>query len=321
MRNKIADRQQEVSRLETIPADLSDLRAFCFVVDLGSITAAAKQLGETKGSVSRRLARLEKALGSSLVRRSPRLVQPTEDGITYRQRVGRVLELLEEATEELLQARAAPHGQLRVTAPQDLATRIIAPTLARFGERYPHIQVELVLTEKALDFDANQIDIALRATAGLRDSSLIAHRLMDLDHGFVASPEYLKRHRAPRTPAELEEHRILLMRAMSGPLPLARQGSDEKPTRMRLEPDVVAQDGAFIREVAIAGAGIALLPLILIEEDLSAKRLVRVLPEHRLDIQVGLYLLHASMQFIPPKVRAFREFITEELRGRAGRGR
>src|SRR5512140_3468638 len=93
---------------ETLPSDLLDLRAFCLVVDLGSVTAAAKTLGETKSSVSRRLTRLESRLGVTLVRRSTRLVQPTEEGSRYRLRVGRALELLEDATSELREAHAAP---------------------------------------------------------------------------------------------------------------------------------------------------------------------------------------------------------------------
>src|SRR4051812_1755005 len=91
-------------------ADLQDLRAFCQVVDLGSITAAAKALGETKGSVSRRLSRLESTLGVVVVQRSPRRVQATEDGMAYRARVGRALELLDDAATQVQQALTAPHG-------------------------------------------------------------------------------------------------------------------------------------------------------------------------------------------------------------------
>ena len=101
--------------METQTKDLTDLRAFCMVVDRGSITAAAKALGETKGAVSRRITRLERAVGSPLLRRSPRLVQATENGIAYRVQVGRALELLDDATTVLQDARATPSGVLRVS--------------------------------------------------------------------------------------------------------------------------------------------------------------------------------------------------------------
>jgi DNA-binding transcriptional LysR family regulator len=272
-------------------------------------------LGETKSSVSRRLSRLEKALGVSLVRRSTRLVQPTEEGASYRLRVGRALELLEDATSELREARGTPRGLLRVTTPQDLATRVVAPHLVRFGERFPEVQVEMVLTEKPLDFDAHQIDVALRAAGALRDSSLIARKLRELGTGLVASPAYLKRHRAPREPEELQHHRLLIMRPSGAPasLSLVRQGAERRQVDVRLDASVRAQDGSFIREVALAGGGIAILPAILIEQDLAEKRLVPVLRDYQVEMKVALYLLHPAMQFVPPKVRAFCDFMAEVL--------
>src|SRR4051812_32831093 len=119
--------KRDTAAAETSIADLQDLRAFCQVVDLGSITAAAKALGETKGSVSRRLTRLERALGVVVVQRSPRRVQATEDGIAYRARVGRALELLDDAAVQVQQARTAPHGHLRITAATDIGLSVVAP--------------------------------------------------------------------------------------------------------------------------------------------------------------------------------------------------
>jgi len=309
----MGDMPHGVHDLETLPADLMDLRAFCLVVDLGSVTAAAKTLGETKSSVSRRLTRLESRVGVTLVRRSTRLVQPTEEGARYRLRVGRALELLEDATSELQESHAAPRGLLRITAPQDLATIVLAPHLARFTERFPEVKVELLLTEQALDFDAHQLDIALRAT--LRDSSLIAHKLMDLGMAFVASPAYLAQHRAPRAPEELEHHRLLLMIAPGGhmTLNLVRQAEEKASASVRLRPDVLARDGAFLRQVALAGGGIALLPDVLVQQDIAEKRLVRLLPDYRAELNAKLYLLHPAMHFVPPKVRAFRDFMIEAL--------
>lgn len=292
-----------------------DLRAFCLVVDLGSVTAAARTLGETKSSVSRRLTRLESRVGLTLVRRSTRLVQPTEEGAQYRLRVGRALELLDDATAELQESHAAPRGLLRITAPQDLATLVFAPLLARFAEQFPEVKVELLLTDQALDFDAHQLDIALRASSSLRDSSLIAHKLMDVGMGFVASPAYLAEHKAPRVPEELEHHRLLLMMAPGGrlTLPLVRKGEEKASASVRLRPDVLAKDGAFLRQMALAGGGIAILPDVLVQQDISEKRLVRLLPDYRAELNAKLYLLHPSMHFVPPKVRAFRDFMIQAL--------
>ena len=131
--------KHQVSGSEPYNPEILELRAFCKVVDLGSITAAAKALGESKGNVSRRLTRLERGLGVALVRRSPRLVQATEDGLAYRMRVGRILELLDDASAAVQRAHGAPSGHLRVTAPIDLGLSIVAPLVTGFVERFPSL--------------------------------------------------------------------------------------------------------------------------------------------------------------------------------------
>jgi len=174
---------------------------------------------------------------------------------------------------------------------------------------------EARLAEQALDFDAHQLDIALRAASSLRDSSLIAHKLMELGMAFVASPAYLAQHRAPRTPEELEQHRLLLMMAPGGhmTLPLLRKGEEKASATVRMRPDVLAKDGAFLRQLALAGGGISMLADVLVQQDLAEKRLVRVLPDYRLELNAKLFLLHPAMHFVPPKVRAFRDFMIQAL--------
>jgi len=299
--NKSAKTKPEVTISATTPDDLRDLRAFCLLVDHGSLTAAAKQLGETKSSVSRRLSRLESALGVPLVRRSPRLVQPTEEGVLYRQRIGRALELLEDATDALKEAEGHPRGRLRVTAPPDFAHTVLAPVFARFCEAHRDISLELLLTDRQLDFDAYQLDVALRVAPSLRDSSLVALRLLDGQTGFVASPAYLEREGHPRRLADLSEHRVLVMRQESG------------PSAVDLTPAVVALDGAFLRALALEGVGIAMLPLALVEPDLSQGRLVRLLSGQDSPRRFSLYLLHPATPLLPTRVRAFRDFMAHEF--------
>ncbi len=306
--------KRQVVKKETIDADLLDLRAFCLVVDLGSITAAARTLGETKGSVSRRITRLEHALGVELLRRSPRLVQATEDGLAYRMRVGRALELLEDANAAVQQARASPSGHLRVTAPFDLGLSLLAPLSAGFAERYPEISLEMLLTEALLDFDAHQIDVALRATASLPDSSLIAHRLQHIELGLFAAPAYLRKHGPVRTPEDLAGHRLLLAQTARGHATIAlqpRPGARGERAELRVRAAIAASDYSFCREVALAGAGIALVPAVNVRGDLEAKRLVPVLKDHAIDGGAPLYLVHPGTRFLPSKIRAFRDYLLD----------
>jgi DNA-binding transcriptional LysR family regulator len=312
MRHRVAGSETSVS--ETTPLDLVDVRAFCRVVDLASITEAAKAIGETKGSVSRRITRLERSLGVELVRRSPRLVQATEEGQGYRARVGRALELLDEANAEVRHRQASARGHLRVTAPFDLAVGVFAPIVAAFTEKYPEVTVELLLTEAVLDFEAHQIDVALRATSVLGDSSLVAHKLEQLTGGLFASPAYLESAGIPRRPADLSTHRLLLRSATRGEAKLVlRSRRDEEPIKLRVRAAVAASDFAFGREVALAGGGIALLPSIVVRRDVAEGRLQPVLRDLVL-LEAGLYLVHPGSRLLPAKVRVFRDHVLRAFR-------
>lgn len=303
----------QVVESETAATDVDDLRAFCRVVDLGSITGAAKVLGETKGGVSRRITRLERSLGVVLLRRSPRLVQATEDGAAYRASVGRALEMLDEANALARRALTAPSGHIRVTAPSDVGLTLMPPVIASFADRYPDITVEMVLTERLLDFDADQIDVAFRAGTSLQDSSLVAHRLLDLVAKLYASPEYLKKHRAPKRPEDLDRHRLLIGGPRRGPAAVTlRRGEEEARLRVGPHPAISGSDFAFVREVALDGGGIGLLPNVVARNDVRAGRLVEVMPDWS-GFKGTLFVLHHASRVLAPKVRVFREHVIEEF--------
>ncbi len=293
--------------------DLHDLRAFCAVVDHGSITAAAKMLRETKGSVSRRLVRLERTLGVALVRRSPRLVQPTEEGIAYRNRAARVLEALDDARREIEHAGNAPRGTLRITAPPDLAVDLLAPMVARFLEQYPEVRVEMLVTERVLDFDAHQLDVALRPGVSLADSSLIAHKLSEMRWVFAAAPSYLAAHPAPAEFGDLAAHRLLLF----GPQERMLAEIAHRGRKREVEwapPALHSTDGNVVHRAALAGGGVALLPSPVVNDDLRTGRLVALLPGFTGFPKISLYLLHPPSRFVAPKVKAFQAFLTAALK-------
>ena len=289
--------------------DLGDLRAFCLVVDLGSITAAAKRLGETKGSVSRRVTRLEGELGSVLLRRSPRLVQATEDGLEFRARVGRALELLDDAAAQVRGAHDAPQGHLRVTAPTDLALTVLPALIGSFTRAHPKVTVEVVLTAKMLDFDGDEIDVALRASTKLEDSSLVAHKLCDVEGRFYASPAYHKARGLPEKPTDLSKHALVLLEATRGKKTLRlSKGASVLPTQIDLRAAITSTDYAFSRAAALAGAGVTLLPSNVAAGDVAARKLVPVMPGWSAFL-AKIYLIHRASRLLPPKVRAFRDHV------------
>ncbi|WP_394820944.1 LysR family transcriptional regulator [Pendulispora albinea] len=292
-------------------ADIGDLRAFCLVVDRRSLTAAAEILGESKATVSRRIARLEQSLDVALLRRSPRLVEPTEDGVAYRLRVGEILELLGDANTAVRGSRAAPSGRLRVTAPPEFGS-VLAPHIAAFNKRYPAVLLDLLIAQKILDFETEHLDLAFRVAAKLPDSPLIAHKLFDLEALGVASPDYLREHRPPKKPADLEKHRIIHMSTICSqhPLPFRRVDGTGPIIELRAHPAIAASDLNFVKELAVAGAGICFMPALSVRRELDEGRLVPVLRQYVL-CGAALYLLHNGGRFLPPKVRAFRDYILD----------
>ena len=311
--------------METPLTDLGDLRAFCLVVDLGSITAAAKALGEGKGSISRRLSRLEATVEVKLLRRTPRLVQATDEGIGFRTHVGRVLEQLDDATAQLRHAQALPSGNLRITAPYDLGVTVFAPLIAEFADRFPAVSVDMVLTEAVLNFESHQIDVAIRAGTSLRDSpSLVAQRLNESSLRLYAAPGYLSKYGAPARPEDLVRHRVAVIKAAGGKVTFTMWKPDgatqQKKAEVHLRAGIAATDHAFGREAALAGYAIAPLPSMLVGGDLAAGKLVPVLEPYVLG-EASVYLVYLGSRQLQPKIRAFRDFMLASCVAAGGRGR
>ena len=307
------------TQYETLVGDVHDLRAFALAFDLRSLTGAARMTGESKATVSRRITRLEAALGTTLLRRSTRGVDRTDDGAAYRQRIGDVLALLAEANAMAVhQGQATPSGELRVSAPPGYANAL-APHFAAFGAKYPEVVLVVQITSRFVDLEAERIDVALRATiARLADSSLVALRLGDEqpDAVLVASPGYVRAHPAPRRPQDLARHRFLALAESGAPftLPLTRRGTAET-IAVSLAAAVVGPDVGFLKEMALHGAGIAVLPRPNVERELEAGSLVHLLSGYTWPAS-SLFLLHRGGPFVPPRVQALATFLRSAM-GRA----
>lgn len=294
--------------------DSADVRAFVRVVDLGSVTAAAKALGETKGSVSRRISRLERTIGLPLLDRTGRRVAPTEDGLVFRQKAGPAVDLLDDAVTTVQDLRGVPTGHLRITAPVGLGTMLLGPVLGTFAEQYPQVTVEIVVTDAVLSFGQDRIDLALRMSAGLPDSSLVAYKLFDLDARAVASPAYVARHGAPEHPSELQDHRLLTVPIRGTAMPMRFAPVDGGSTLdLVLHGHVLTHDLLLLQEAALAGAGVGFLMAHVARDHVASGRLVEVMPGWRAVGPAALYLLTAGGA-IPSKTRVFRDFLREAVR-------
>jgi DNA-binding transcriptional LysR family regulator len=291
---------------------LSDLRALCAVLDHGNFTQAARMIGETKGSVSRRITRLEQQLGVQLLQRTSRVVSPTEAGTAFHLRVMQSLSLLDEGITELRDAHLEPSGLLRVTMPVDLGLYVFAPLIAEFCAQYPQIQVDVVMTEAFLDLATHQLDGAIRATSALTDSQYILNHLANLSLQLYAAPAYLNQRGYPESLEDLANHWLLLHRTQQqGKVLVWCDGHSSH--RHLVKGHITANDFALLKQTAIAGAGIAILPSLICEADCQSGQLMQVLPQWYLETQSGLYLLHEAGRLLPARVNCFRDFLRQQF--------
>jgi DNA-binding transcriptional LysR family regulator len=300
--------------METIKGDLEDLRSLCAVIEHGGLTRAAKLLGESKGSVSRRITRLEHQLGVKLLNRSSRAVSPTTEGMTFYHRSIQALALLDEGVTELRNASLEPSGLLRVTMPVDFGVSVFPPMIADFLDRYPKISVEVLLTEVFLDLKTHQIDLAFRIANTLPDSTYILHRLTNLSAQLFASPQYLQQQGTPTAPTDLLHHSMLLHQRYGTKPIIFSQGNSS--IQLNLCARMMANDFVYLKEMAISGVGIALLPSFLGNAGCQSGQLVPILPQWSWssEEQITLYLLHEGWRLLPAKVNCFRDFICDRFK-------
>lgn len=291
--------------------DLNRISAFVRVVADGSFTAAAKALGLPKSSVSRSVAQLEDELGIRLLHRTTRKLRLTDGGTAFYERVARALSDIERATETASDMQSELRGTVRVTAPVDLGVATLGGAVARFARKHPNIVVDLSLTGRVVDLVAEGFDLAVRV-GPLRDSSLVARRIGELNASLLASPKYLARRRTPKSLDELSSHECILFRPTLGKSAWRLHDMNGEQRDVTVSGAIVVDDLSFVRRVALAGAGIALLPDFLCEREIQSGKLVRVLEDWSTHGGV-LHVVYPSAQFVPQRVVAFREFLFREL--------
>jgi DNA-binding transcriptional LysR family regulator len=287
--------------------DLNDLRVFVRVVDRGGFAVAARELGVPTSTVSRTIARLEASTGTRLLHRTPRSVQATSEGRAIHASVSEAVGTLERAAHALEPATRRPKGVLRVTAPNEIGSTFLADVAVAFGERHPLVQINLALTNRAVNLVDEGFDLAVRVAPRLADSSLVAKKLGDLEHALYASPRYIESHGVPSSPGDLVDHRCIVFRAKDLAKTWRLEGDDgtiEVLIRGRMGGD----DFSYLRAAALAGGGVALMPRLVCAKDEAAGRLVRVLPGFEAR-GAGLYVLYPSAAHVPARVAAFRDFL------------
>ena len=286
---------------------LAAMRVLVRVVETGGFSAASRRIGVAPSSVSRLINELEEDLGARLFVRTTRKVNLTEAGQLYYERAVRIINEVDEARLALAQL-GSPSGILRVTVPNGIGRELIIAALPGFLEKYPAVRVVLSMTDRVVDLVEAGIDVAIRV-GRLRDSSLLASKIGESRRIVCASPDYLKRAGTPETPRDIEGHRCITWREHPGHNIWTFRENDRK-VEVRASGSFYALNADALVAAAVAGLGLVLLP----DWNLAIERrqglLAVVLEDYPAVPETSpVYAVHAHDRYVPPKIRAFVDFL------------
>ncbi|EON19729.1 LysR family transcriptional regulator [Cupriavidus sp. GA3-3] len=287
---------------------IGDIGLFLRVLDLGSISAAARSLDLSVAVASQRLQRLERELGVRLLHRTTRRLHATPEGVVLAEQGRALVDDLEALGTSLRQAGTGVSGTLRVTTSSSFGRLYISPLLPEFLALHPGLTLSVNLTDNVLDLVSAGFDLAIRIGA-LDDSTLVARRLANNRRLLCAAPDYLRRRGTPRTPQDLARHDCLVLVGSQGRQDVWRLGDGAGgEIAVRVRGRIEANTGELLSDAALAGFGIALHSTWHVCADLRAGRLVQVLPDYPL-ADTGIYAVMPQRRLVPPRVRAFVDFL------------
>ena len=289
---------------------LLSLKIFAQIVESGSFTRAAECLGISTAMASKHLNHLEKHLGIRLMQRNSRSLSLTAEGEVYYRQSIEALQLLDAAAAQAGSGRETPQGHLRLTAPIWCANPVFADWMREYRARYPEVSLDIILDNDMRDLIGEGIDLALRVSRA-PIPSLVVRRLFEVRFALVASPAYIRRHGLPRTLEDAASHSAVLPSYADISRMDCRRG-DESHT-LHLHSALQSNSTVMLHQLLLAGSGIGYLPLWLAQDDLTAGRLVRLLP----DWQVRSITLHAAYpdrRHLSAKIRSFIDFLVEKAK-------
>jgi len=289
---------------------LEELLAFRAVVDTGSITAAADQLEQTVSGISRALSRLEKKLGTTLLRRTTRRLELTEEGQAFLARTRLILDAMDQAEEEMTMRRETPSGLLRVNAASSFMLHAVVPLMPAFHALYPKISLALDTDDLNVDLLEQRTDIAIRIGA-LRDSTLHARPLCASPLRLLASPAYLEQHGKPRRVTDLDQHTLIGNSQLPSlnQWPLRTVQGDRYSATLAFS----ASSGETMRHLALAGMGIACVADFMTGADRKSGALVQVLTKETLDVRQSVNAVYYRNTALSSRITAFLDFLAARL--------
>jgi DNA-binding transcriptional LysR family regulator len=288
--------------------DLNSLSVFAKVVEANSFSEAARRLKMPVSTVSRRIADLEDQLGVRLLERSTRNLRLTDIGAEVLEHAQRSVELSEAVDNIVTNQLANVTGVLRLSAPPSISDTLLCPLVCAFQASYPNVRVQILVTDRQVDHIAEGIDVAFRIGAQ-KDSSLVSRKILTYRHQLVASPAYLTGHKAPQTPQDLLDHRLIAFLRPEQSWSFQHVNGRDKET-LSFHPYLSMNDFAGLAPALVSGGGIGVLPPIVQPDLLRDGRLVEVMLDWRLPTY-DLCAVHLGNRHMPRALRLFKEFATQ----------
>ena len=290
---------------------IDGMKAVVAVVETGSFTAAGDRIGISKALVSKYIGQVESSLDVRLFNRTTRRISLTVAGRTYYDRVLPLLDEYSEMVDVVAGEQTLPQGLLRVSVPMAFGESNLSPLLPKFMERYPNLKIDLNVSDRMIDMLQEGIDVVVRLGA-IDDSRFIARYINDFPLAFCASPDYLKEYGAPVKPEDLHDHNCIIDSnlRMGNNWPL--KSADGSTKTIQVSSAISVNSPRAVKEIAIAGGGVALAPKFIIQDAFDKGDLKPLLEEFE-TYSFGMYAIYPHRRYVSKKIRCFIDFLKEEF--------
>ena len=293
---------------------LQEMAIFVKVVETGSFSETARQLGNTPSAISRAISRLERALGTRLLQRTTRKLRLSESGTQVYAYCLEMVNAAQAVIDNSGKFNSEPHGTVRISVPKAVGHYLLHPHIPEFLERYPKVDVQMLLEDKLIDFIDDEIDLAIRIT-NQPSLGLKGRKLIEIDHVIVATAEYLEKHGIPQQPQDLKEHQCIYLGEQASDSKWKFQ-KENKTTSVSVKGRYSANHTGIRLDAALKHMGIASLPYFVARHALETQALIQVLPDWYFKTYYSgdAWLLYPPTRYLAPKIEVFIHFLAGKLK-------
>lgn len=293
---------------------LQEMAIFVKVVETGSFSETARQLGNTPSAISRAISRLERALGTRLLQRTTRKLRLSESGTQVYAYCLEMVNAAQAVIDNSGKFNSEPHGTVRISVPKAVGHYLLHPHIPEFLERYPKVDIQMLLEDKLIDFIDDEIDLAIRIT-NQPSLGLKGRKLIEIDHVIVATAEYLEKNGMPQQPQDLKEHQCIYLGEQASDSKWKFQ-KENKTTSVSVKGRYSANHTGIRLDAALKHMGIASLPYFVARHALETQALIQVLPDWYFKTYYSgdAWLLYPPTRYLAPKIEVFIHFLAEKLK-------